>query len=308
MKPRYSRSEIRAQMTGPVPSLNVPFNRDGSIDYKSLRKLVEVNLEAGAKTLMLTVGDSLYTLLSEQEIADVTKFTVKQNAGRALVIAADRNYNTGQSVAFAKFCRETGADVLMVLPPDWAGGCSSQTFVDHYKAVAAVMPVMPVTNVFGPRGHKFALDTLKLVRDTVPNVVAIKDDICGEFARKLGLLVHDHWAVVCGGQKQNHLNNYLYGCDGYISTFLTLRPEVAHGYWAALQRNDLAEVRRIIRDIDMPYYDLILPMTGGFDAGMHAALEIVGLAKRWRRKPYYSLSDAEMEKFGAELKRLKILG
>lgn len=308
MPKKYSRSEIRAAMTGPMTSLATPFNRDGSIDYQSFRRLIEHNLEAGTKTLMLTVGDSLYSSLSEQEIADVTQFTLKQNAGRALVIAADRYYNTAQSVEFAKFAKETGADVLMVLPPDWAGSCTPQSFVEHYKAVAAVMPVMPVTNVFGPRGPKFGLETLEIMRDTIENIVAIKDDLTGEFCRKLGLLVHDQWAIVCGGQKQHHYAAYLYGCDGYLSTFLTLNPKIAHGYWAALQKNDTTEIRRIIRDLDMPFYDLILPLSGGFDAGMHAALEHAGLAQRWRRKPYYSLSDEEMEKFGAELKKLRILG
>jgi 4-hydroxy-tetrahydrodipicolinate synthase len=304
----YSRSEIRERMTGPMPSLTTPFKRDGSIDYDSLARLIEFNLGAGAKTLMLTVGDSHYITLSEKEIADVTKFTVKQNAGRALIIAADRYYHTTQSVEFARFARETGADVLMVLPPDWSGSCTPESFAEHYKAVAEVMPVMPVTNVFGPRGQKFGLDTLKIMRDTIENIVAIKDDLSGEFCRKLGLLVHDQWAIVCGGQKQNHYAAYLYGCDGYLSSFLTLNPKIAHAYWAALQKGDTAEVRRIIRDIDMPFYDLIIPMPGGFDAGMHAALELAGLAQRWRRKPYYSLSDAEMEKFGGELKQLHLLG
>lgn len=307
MSPKYSRSEIRAQMTGPMPSLTTPFNRDGSIDFESFHRLIEFNLEAGAKTLMLTVGDSHYIALSEKEIAEVTRFTVKHTAGRALIIAADRYYNTAQSIEFAKFAKETGADVLMVLPPDWSGSCTSESFTEHYKAVADVMPVMPVTNVFGPRGAKFGLETLEMMRDRIPNIVAIKDDLTGEFCRKLGLLVHDQWAIVCGGQKQHHYAAWLYGCDGYLSTFLTLNPKIAHAYWAALQKGDTTEIRRIIRDIDMPFYDLILPMPGGFDAGMHAALELVGLAKRWRRKPYYSLSDAEMEKFGAELRKRSIL-
>jgi 4-hydroxy-tetrahydrodipicolinate synthase len=307
MPKKYSRSEIRAAMTGPMPSLTTPFNRDGSIDYESLRRLIDFNLEAGAKTLMLTVGDSHYIAMSEEEIADVTKFTVKHTAGRALIIAADRYYNTKQSIEFAHFAKETGADVLMVLPPDWSGSCTPQSLVEHYKAVAEVMPVMPVTNVFGPRGQKFGLETLEILRDTVPNIVAIKDDLSGEFCRKLGLLVHDHWAIVCGGQKQNHYAAYLYGCDGYLSSFLTLNPKIAHAYWAALQKSDTVEIRRIIKDIDMPFYDLILPMPGGFDAGMHAALELVGLTQRWRRKPYYSLNDEEMEKFRAELKKRAIL-
>jgi hypothetical protein len=34
----------------------------------------------------------------------------------------------------------------------------------------------------------------------------------------------------------------------------------------------------------------------GFDTGIHGALEIFGVCQRWRRLPYYSLSNAEMEK------------
>jgi four helix bundle protein len=36
-------------------------------------------------------------------------------------------------------------------------------------------------------------------------------------------------------------------------------------------------------------------MPGGFDASLHGMREMYGLGTRWRRKPYYSLSDADME-------------
>ena len=45
----------------------------------------------------------------------------------------------------------------------------------------------------------------------------------------------------------------------------------------------------------MPYFDYIVGLKGGFDAGMHGVYELFGLAQRWRRKPYYSLNDREME-------------
>ena len=39
----------------------------------------------------------------------------------------------------------------------------------------------------------------------------------------------------------------------------------------------------------------ILSQPGGYDAGIHAAFELAGRAQCWRRKPYYSLNDEEME-------------
>ncbi len=36
-------------------------------------------------------------------------------------------------------------------------------------------------------------------------------------------------------------------------------------------------------------------LPGGFDAGIHGALELFGIAKRWRRATYYDLNETEME-------------
>lgn len=303
----WPAAEIRQQMTGPIPSLKTPFCEDGSVDFDGLRRLIDFNLSAGAKTLMLTAGDSHYVALSEKEIADVTKVTVEQTAGRALVIAADRYFPTTQAVEFAHFAKNAGADVLMVMPPDWGASTTPQTLTEHYRTVSQVMPVMIVSNVFIARGQKFGLETLKLVRDSAPNVVAIKDDMCGEFARKMSLLVHDQWAVVSGGQKQNHLNNHPYGCDGYLSTLISLQPAIAHAYWAAVSMNNLTEARRIIRDYDNPFFELVMGLPGGFNAGIQAVLELKGIAKRWRRKPYYSLSDQELEALAQGLTQLGLL-
>ena len=177
-----------------------------------------------------------------------------------------------------------------------AAATPPETQVAHYAAVAREIPVMVVTGPFIPRGSAFALETLKLVRDEVAGVYAVKDDMCGDFVRRMSLLVHDRWAVWSGGLKENHMNNLPYGCDGYLSTFITFKPQVAWDYWRAIEKNDLAKAKEIIRDYEMPYFDFIAKLPGGMDAGIHGTLELFGVAPRWRRKPYHSLSDEEMEK------------
>ena len=63
-------------LAGPIASVSTPFKRDGSIDYKSLENIVEFIIEAGSGTVLLTHGDSLYTLLNDDEIAEITKRVV----------------------------------------------------------------------------------------------------------------------------------------------------------------------------------------------------------------------------------------
>ncbi len=286
-------------------SVHTPFMRDGAIDYDSLRGLVDRGIEAGSTTMLLTYGDSLFSLLTDEEVAVVTKVVAEQAAGRAAVVAADRIWWTGKTVEFARYARDVGADVLMVLPPDWAGSCTAETFVAHYAAVAAEIPVMVVTNVFS-RSQAMGLEVLGRLRDETPGVIAIKDDLVGAFARKMALLLYGHWAIISGGQKQNHFDLIHYGCDGYLSTFVTFAPQITQRYWQAVQTEDWVEAARIIREYDMPYFDYVLRVKGGFDAALHGTFEHFGLSQRWRRPPYHSLTDEQMEELSQLFVDLKL--
>jgi 4-hydroxy-tetrahydrodipicolinate synthase len=300
-----SPQELRGLLTGPVMSVHTPFTRDGAIDYGSLRGLVERGIEAGSTTMLLTYGDSLFSLLTDDEVAAVTRVVAEQTAGRAVVVAADRIWWTGKTVEFARYAREVGADVLMVLPPDWAGSCTADSFVAHYGAVAVEIPVMVVTNAFS-RSQAMGLEVLRRLRDDVPGVIAIKDDLVGVFARKMAILLRGHWSIISGGQKQNHFDLIHYGCDGYLSTFVTFAPHVTQAYWQAVQTEDWVEAARIIREYDMPYFDYVLDVIGGFDAALHGTFEHFGLSQRWRRPPYHSLTDEQMEQLSQLFLDLKL--
>lgn len=81
-----------------------------------------------------------------------------------------------------------------------------------------------------------------------------------------------------------------------LSTYLHFLPKIAHAYWQAVDGGDLATAARIIRDFDHPWMAFADTLSGGFDAMYHGAQEIFGIAGRWRRPPYHSLDDAEMER------------
>jgi 4-hydroxy-tetrahydrodipicolinate synthase len=307
MKTKLTREEIKAALTGPSGSVRTPFNRDGSIDYRGLATVIDHNIQNGSRTVLLTAGDSHYIILTDREIEDITKFAVRQTAGRAMVVAADRYYDTGRAVEFARFAREAGADLYMALPPDWGHSVTPETLAEHYTAVAKHIPVMMVTNIFTPRGVAFGMRAVKHCLERVKGIVAVKDDFCGEFGRRMTLLVHEQWAVFSGGLKSNYLDIWPYGGHGYLSTLITFRPQVTHEFWSTLQARDIDRARELLQKYEVPWVDFILASQGGFDAAIHGMLEIYGLAKRWRRKPYYSLSDQEMTKLRACLKENSLL-
>lgn len=300
-------AELQQALASPVPSIRTPFTRDGEVDTEGLRNYVERCIGNGAKALMLTYGDSLYSVLTDDEVAQVTKTVVEQSGGRAAVIAADRMWWTGKTVEFARYCRELGADILMVLPPDWAASGTPETLVEHYSAVAREIPVMMVTNYLAKRGDAFGLELVgKLYRD-VEGVVAVKDDVGERFGRKMTALVCDRWTVIAGGQKQFHLYLAPYGCQGYLSCMTIYSPEITRRYWGAVQAGDHTRAAEIVRALDMPFFEAIMKCRGGFDAGLHGLGELVGICERWRRPPYYSLNDAEMEELAESMRSIGVL-
>jgi 4-hydroxy-tetrahydrodipicolinate synthase len=292
------RDWVRQALTGPISGVHPPFHRDGSMDFDGLRREIDHNIAAGSGVLLLTYWDSLHSLLTDAEVAELLRAVIDQSRGRALVVAADRQWSLGKEIAFADFAREAGADVLMVLPPHWAGSVTEQSLIDHYRAVAEHIPVMLVTGLFSTQ-RALGLRVIQRLVDDVPNIVAIKDDIGGEFARRVALGVHARWAVLSGGLKQDHLSLHPYGCDGYMSWYLHFVPEIAHAYWRTIESGDLSAAARIIRDYDYPWFDFSETLGGGFDAMYHGAQEVFGIAERWRRPPYESLTDPEMERLRA---------
>lgn len=298
-------AETRASLSGPWPSIRTPFTRDGQIDFDAIRRQLDFTIQAKAKAVVLTWGDSLFSILSEDEIAEVTKVVVQHVNRRALVVAATGTWWTGKTVEFAKYCTNQGADMLMVLPPDWAASTTVESLIAHYRAVAEHIPVMLVTNYLGARGAGFGLELCRRLYDEVSGVVALKDDVGGEFISKVCLMTHQRWALSAGGQKQNHLSMLPYGVDGYLSTFITFKPEIAWRYWNATQSGDLAAASDVVRDYDMPLFDYILKSEGSFDAAIHGIYELCGLAKRYRRPPYHTLTDKQMDDLSQFLKEIR---
>lgn len=283
----------------PIPSISTPFLENGDIDFSSLTNMVERYISWGASVLMLTAGDSNFACLTDREIAEVTYTVLKQVDHRAYVIVADRYFATNAAVEFARETKARGADCYMALPPDWASSTMPEELVEHYRAIGKVMPVMVVTNLFAPRGAMgFGLKVCKLIAD-IPEIIAVKDDVCGYFGHALATMLGEKKAVIAGGRKEIHFDLAAYGACGYLSTFARIRPEVTRLYWEAWKRGDYAVAIRVIKEITNPYSSLIGGFRGGSNTGIYGSLELAGIASRNRRKPYATICDSDMEKLKA---------
>lgn len=289
------RDEFRRRITGPVVSINTPFLPNDDLDYDGLGNFIEFVIDAGVGAILYTPGDSLYAVLTEAEIAELTTFTAEAIGGRALFIAGADFWSTRQTTAFAEYARDAGADAVIVAPA--VRDMTVDELVAYYRAVSEPIPCFILSAGLACVGLQGALETVERLVAEVPGIVGMKEDYGPDFIRKACLIAHEKWALFAGGQKQTHLDMHPYGCDGYMSTFAKFKPEIAHTYWTAIKNNDMKKAVSVIEDYDMPLFKcLYSSFAAGGDAGQHALLELYGICGRHRRKPLPDFTDEDMER------------
>lgn len=299
------RNYFKEQVTGPIVSINTPFLKNGDIDYEGLGNFIDFAIDAGSRSLLFTPGDSLYIVLTDEEVAELTKFAANHIGDRAMFLASADCWWTGKSVEFAQYAREVGADATIVFPP--TRGATVRDMVEFFKAVSEQLPVFVLSASLAPLGISSAIEAVKALLEEAPNVVGMKEDYEPQFIRQACLLAHDQWAIFAGGQKQTHMDMVPYGCDGYMSVYMTFKPEISHTYWKAIEEGNLKEAAAVIRDFDMPLFNFTLSeFPASNDAAQHGMLELAGICGRWRRDPLPDLTDKEMEKLREFFVGLKV--
>lgn len=294
------RTEAMERMLGPVPSISIPFTREGEVDYKGLANFVEFLVQNNTSTLLITMADSLFSILSDAEIEQITRVVTRQNHGRAMVVAGTQRWWTQKTVAFARFARECGADMVITAPADWAQSNNDDLLLAHYRAVAQELPIMMMT-ALGKR--PVPLPVVREAVRTVPGLIAIKDDICGHYGQHVATLARGGGVtLLSGGRMENHLEVWPYGSNSWLSIFMRFMPQIAWEYWGHVRAGDLALAARYVEVFERPYFeDLTKELGLEFDAVIHASMEIEGICGRYRRAPYPDANEAQMERIRALL-------
>jgi dihydrodipicolinate synthase/N-acetylneuraminate lyase len=289
-----STNEIKERLNGPVNSIPTPFLADGQIDMDGFRNIIEVGISGGSGVSLLTYGDSQFDHLSDDEVTELTRSLVDQTAGRALTVAATRRWNNTKAVEFAHFCKEIGADILMVLPSDHA---LPQGKITHYREIADVMPLMLV----GWPPHEI-LDALV----DHPNICSFKEDGAVDYAPDTMQKYSPYWRFMTGGGLWRNYTQWPWN-PAYFSFFSSFAPHVSAEYWAAYQRKDAERAGTIIREIEKPFTSLATQVGGQFQALWRAAFELNGISARYLRAPMVSATDAEMEMLKGSLETLGLI-
>lgn len=162
-----------AMFTGTLPALITPF-RDGEVDEKALRELVERCIAGGVDGLVPcgTTGESV--TLEEAEYARVVRVVVEQAKRRVPVVAGAGTASTRHTIHLSTIARQAGVDGLLLVCP-YYNRPTQAGLEAHFRAVAKAVPLPTVLyNIPGRTGVDLGLETLARLSD-VKSIVAIKE-------------------------------------------------------------------------------------------------------------------------------------
>lgn len=300
----YDVAAVRDALTSIVPSISTPFLENGDIDYPALKRMTDFLIASGAKTLLLTYGDSILSLLTDSEVEAVTKAVVDAAGGRAMVIGCGKPWCLPQTVAFAQACADMGCDMVIPVAPDWAQHGDSRMLQQYFEAIGAIMPTMLLSNMMSSRGIPMDIYE-RLSPDS--GIVAVKDDMVAPYGCRMGPIIRDKMAFLSGGRLENFLITAPYGADGYLSIFARMFPELEKPYFQACLEGRYADAARFVEIYEAPFLQWCGANGAHFDAGIRGMLEIAGLCGRFCRMPYSHLTDGQMESLRQFLQQRKVI-
>lgn len=158
---------------GLYTALITPF-RDGEVDFPTLGKLIERQVEAGVDGVVPCGSTGESATLSHEEHERVIAFTVEKVNKRIKVIAGTGSNSTRETIKLTRFAAEHGADGALLIAPYYNKPTQDGLYA-HFAAVAenVALPQL-VYNIPGRCAVNIAPETIAKLAQ-LDNVVGVKE-------------------------------------------------------------------------------------------------------------------------------------
>ena len=232
-------------ITGSIPALVTPMLADGSVDYDTLRKLIDWHIAEGTDCIGVvgTTGES--PTVNVEEHREIIRVSVEQSKGRVPIMAGCGANSTAEAIELAKFAQSVGADCQLQVVP-YYNKPTQEGLYQHFKAIAEAVPGLPIIlyNVPGRSVADMQHDTvLRLAQ--VPGIVGIKE-ATGNIERAQWLIrdLPKEFAVY-SGDDPTAVALMLCGGKGNVSVTANVAPRLMHELCMAAIAGDVKKAMDI---------------------------------------------------------------
>lgn len=290
-------------LNGVGVALITPFNENGSIDFESLIKVVNFNIDNGVDYLVALGTTAETATLTNEQKHEVLECVISANKGRKKVIVGIGGNSTAEVCSQISELSYEGVSAILSVTP-YYNKPTQEGLYQHYKAVsnASKLPII-LYNVPGRTGvNMTATTTLRLAHE-FDNIVAIKD-ASGDFGQAAYILRNrPEGFKFLSGDDNIAVALISQGGDGVISVAANAFPlkfsQMIHNALDGDFKGAQKGLYELLEVTDLLFAE-------GNPAGVKAALASKGIIKNFLRLPLVSSSEELYNKIENQIKKYNL--
>lgn len=284
-------------------ALVTPFTPDGQVDYKSLKRIVEYQIDNGADFLCILATTGETPCLTQDEKEKITQLVKDVNHGRLPILKGCGGNNTAAVVEELRTADWSGIDGILSVCP-YYNKPSQEGLYQHFKAIAEASPLPVVLyNVPGRTGINLKPETTVRLANDCENIVAVKE-ASGSLEQVDEIIKNKPQRFdVLSGDDALTFSMVASGAAGVISVIGNALPK-EFSRMIRLEFQGEYEPARKIHHMFTELYSLLF--VDGNPAGVKALLHEMGFIENQLRLPLVPTKVSTLQKMAEILKSLRI--
>ncbi|MCK4591584.1 MAG: dihydrodipicolinate synthase family protein [Candidatus Latescibacteria bacterium] len=246
------------RLKGPIATVNVCFNEDGTVNYTAVGKYINWLCEQKIPVLLLTYGSSEFASLSDEEIWELTETVARANGGRSLCIASTDFWKPAKTREFLKHADSVGVDAVKVQINPWLPK-TRKVLVRYFDLIerASDMPLL----LWGHAPPPFPVEVVAELAQR-RNIIGMKNDADPfyDYYDLIRATADEDFAVISGGQMRNFAFGYQIGSPAYLCTIAPFRPDIALVFYDLLVARRFDEAWQMVFQYEEPWLKKALEM------------------------------------------------
>jgi len=134
-----------SKYSGIWPVAPTPFHPNGEVDYEGMKRVLDCMIDQGIDGICILANFSEQFLITDAEREALSRLSLEHVAGRVPVIVTISHYATHIVLQRARFSKELGAAMVMMMPPYHGAllkGTPDQTFEQFAQVGEVGIPIM----------------------------------------------------------------------------------------------------------------------------------------------------------------------
>ena len=280
---RYDAGEV-------ITAMITPFNEDLTIDYPSLKKLINHLIDTGSDAILVAGTTGETPTLSHEEEAHMFTFVKNAVEGRVKIIMGAGSNSTQTAVESSVMAKKLGADAILSVVP-YYNKPSQKGMYEHFAAVAKAvdLPII-LYNIPGRTGVNMQPATIAKLASEFTNIVALKQSNSDlDLISDIKSLCPDDFTIYSGDDSLTVPMMSL-GAHGVISVASHIAGKEIKEMVSAFKSGNNSEALKIHLKLYPLFKKLFMAPN---PVPVKAVLANLGIIKEYVRKPLVVLDEEE---------------